>query len=273
MFHTIAPLLVSYGFAVIVPDLPGMGQSLHRDARKAPLNSVNAAAGLIAVVRAFGISRGLSIFAFDKGCAPAVLLARDHPDLVLGLAVSEFALPGYGLELVQQPSADKTLFDHWHLGLFTLPAAASFLIRGREEQFLTWYFWHSSYSGLNAMKPDHFRRYVQEWMRPGGLEAGLEFLGGSTWEDAKEFQGVSVTTRILAMGGEAAMGNEQLLNMVWGHVSQNKSLQTAIVQKAGHWLGDENPREVADILHRWIDQAPENVPEVDLQGDEVFHGK
>jgi hypothetical protein len=72
------------------------------------------------------------------------------------------------------------------LALFTFPEAAVFPIRGREEQFLAWYFWRfwrSAYSGLNAIKPEHFRRYVQEWQRPNGLDAAIEFLGGSVWKD------------------------------------------------------------------------------------------
>lgn len=173
MYHTIAPALVSKGFLVIVPDLPGMGQSVHRT--PAPLTSKNASDALYTMIRFLRLSQ-MHVFGFDQGCGPAVLLTRDHPDLVKTLIVAEFALPGFGLELFQQPSQDKGLFDSWNLGLFSVPEAAVFLIRGREEQFLAWYFSREAYSGLSAIKLDHFRRYVLEWQRPRGLEAAVEFL-------------------------------------------------------------------------------------------------
>jgi pimeloyl-ACP methyl ester carboxylesterase len=255
MYHTIAPRLVSKGFQVIVPDLPGMGQSLHRTS--APLTSKTVSDALYTTLQFLCILQ-THIFAYDKGCGPAVLLARDHPELVKSLIVSEYALPGFGHEVIQQPSKDQTLFDHWHLGLFTVPEAAVFLIRGREEQFLTWYFWHAAYSGLSAMKLDHFRRYVQEWQRPGGLEAAVEFLGGSVWEDMEEFRSVKVQSRMLAMGGEASLGRGNLLESLWKSVSET-NIDYSVVPKAGHWLGDENPLWVADYISSWINKSGDEV--------------
>jgi len=264
MFHTIAPILASKGFLVIVPDLPGMGQSVHTTPE--PLTSKNAADALGTVIAFIGLEQ-LHIFAYDKGCAPAVLLARDHPKLIKSLIVSEYALPGFGHEIAQKPRKDASLFDHWHLGLFTIPEAAVFLIRGREEQFLTWYFWHSSYSGLNAIRDEHFTQYVREWCRPGGLDAAVEFLGGSIWEDMEEFgplrAGQKLEAKMLAMGGEASMGREGMLEMFWGSVSVSP-LETVSVPKAGHWLGDESPHWVAEYIADWIGRSEVSIAVGDL---------
>lgn len=264
MFHTIAPVLVSKGFLVIVPDLPGMGQSVRTT--HAPLTSKNAADALATMIAFLGLEQ-LHVFAYDKGCAPATLLARDHPKLVKSLIVSEYALPGFGHEIAQQPMKNATLFDHWHLGIFTIPEVAVFLIRGREEQFLTWYFWHSSYSGLNAIRDEHFTHYMREWYRPGGLESAVEFLGGSIWEDMEEFksfkEGGKLEAKILAMGGEASMGNEGMLKMFWGSISASP-LETASVPKAGHWLGDENPHWVAEYIAEWIGRSDDTIAAGDL---------
>lgn len=251
MYHTIGPALVSKGFLVIVPDLPGMGQSIHRTL--APLTSKNASDALYITLKFLRVSQ-IDIFAYDKGAGVAVLLARDHPDLVKSLIVAEFVLPGFGLEILQQPSKDKKLVDSWHLSLFSVPEAAVFLIRGREEQFLTWYFWHLAYSGMSAIKSDHFRRYVQEWKRPGGLEAGIEFLGGSIWEDMEEFKGVKIKPRMLAMGGEASLGTKETIEQLWGTVGE-RDLECVVVPKSGHWIGDENPVWVADYIGQWIDKV------------------
>lgn len=246
---------------MIVPDLPGMDQSIHRTS--APLTSKNASDALYTAFLFLRISQ-THVFAYDKGCGPGVLLARDHPDLVKSLIVAEYALPGFGHEVIQQPSRDKTLFDHWHLGLFTVADAAVFLIKGREEQFLTWYFWHAAYSGLSAIKLDHFRRYVQEWQRPKGLESAVEFLGGSVWEDIEEFKSIKIKARMLAMGGEASLGNKDLLEQLWASVGE-RDLECVIIPKAGHWLGDENPLWVADYVSSWIGQSDEEMSVPDLK--------
>jgi pimeloyl-ACP methyl ester carboxylesterase len=250
MFHTIAPALASHGFKVLVPDLPGMGQSTHQGPM---LTSKNAAAALSTVLNFFQLS-GVHIFAYDKGCAPAILLARDHPDVIKSVIVSEYALPGFGHEIVQQPRKGVTVWDHWHLGLFTVPEAAVFLIRGREEQFLTWYFWHAAYSGLNSIKPEHFRRYVQEWQRPKGLESAIEFLGGSVWADMEDFRSVKISQELLVLGGEASLGAiPEMLAQMWTPVAE-RPIETRIVSKAGHWFGDENPVEVAQIVQKWVER-------------------
>ncbi|KAF4626395.1 hypothetical protein G7Y89_g11768 [Cudoniella acicularis] len=262
MFHSIAPALVSKGFLVIVPDLPGMGQSFHRNSA-APLTSKNASDALYTMIKFLRISQ-MHIFSFDKGCGPAVLLARDHPDLVKSLIVAEYALPGFGLESFQQPSKDKTLADSWHLGLFTVPEAAVFLIKGREEQFLAWYFWHASYSGLSAIKLDHFQRYVQQWQRPGGLEAAVEFLNGSVWADMEEFKSVRIKPRMLAMGSEGSVPTRELLEQFWGSIGE-KGLECVVVPKCGHWLGDENPLWVANYISYWINKSEGEASVVNLE--------
>ncbi|OCT46696.1 alpha/beta hydrolase family protein [Cladophialophora carrionii] len=146
MYHSIAPALVSKGFLAIVPDLPGFGQSIVN--KGTALTSKNAADALHTVIKFLDLKE-LHLFAFDKGTGPAIVLARDYPDIIKGLIIAEYSLPGFGHEIAQQPSRVQTIFDHWHLGLFTLPEVAVFLIRGREEEFLTWYYWHTSYSGHN----------------------------------------------------------------------------------------------------------------------------
>jgi len=260
MYHTIAPILVSKGFLVIVPDMPGMGQSIHQGA--APLTAKNASDALYSMIKFLQVSE-LHIFSYDKGCGPGVLLARDHPDIVKSLIVAEYALPGFGLELFQQPSKEQTLAGHWHLGLFTVPEAAVFLIRGREEQFLTWYFWHGSYSGLNAIKLDHFRRYVQDWQRPGGTEAAVQFLGGSVWADMEEIKSLKIKPRMLAMGGEASLHSKELLEQLWGPIGE-KPLECVVVPKSGHWLGDENPVWVANYISSWIHKSEDVASVMDL---------
>jgi pimeloyl-ACP methyl ester carboxylesterase len=261
MYHTIAPTLASKGFLVIVPDLPGMGASEHHTS--APLTAKNASEALFTVIKFLGLSQ-VHVFGFDQGCSPAMLLARDYPDLVKGVITSEFALPGFGLETFQQPRKGKTLMSDWHLALFTVPKAAVFLIKGREEQFLAWYFGHAAYTGLSAVNLDHFRRYVHEWQKPGGLEASVEFLGGSTWTDADELKGLKIKQRMLVMGGEASLGTVEVIEQFWGQIPENR-LDSVVIPKCGHWLGDENPKWVANYLSGWIKKSEGDLAVADLE--------
>lgn len=261
MYHTIAPTIASKGYTVLVPDLPGMGQSIHSS--RAQLTARNASIALHKMLTFLRITQ-IHLFAYDVGTGAGVLLARDHPDLVKTLVVAEYALPGYGLEHFLQPGPDKTFAHSWHLSLFSVPEAATFLIRGREEQFLSWYFWHGAYSGLHAVDPVHFRRYVQEWQRPRGLEAGVETLGGAMWVDGVDISGVKVKCRMSVVGGEAQLGRQEgLMERAWGNVSEGR-LECVVVPKCGHWIGDENPLWVAKYLAEWCGRFDGEVADADL---------
>jgi pimeloyl-ACP methyl ester carboxylesterase len=241
MWHAIGPLMAEH-FDVIAFDQRGMGMS---SIASSGFDGTTKALDLLALVEALGIERA-RIVGYDLGAQTAASFARDFPERVVRTAFLEYALPGFGYEEHMVPQPDWTIDSNWHLALFTVPAAAEFLIRGRERQMLSWWFHHIAYSGDQFMSPGHFEAYARSLSKPGALRACIEHYA-SVWKDARDnavIRDRPLTMPTLAMGGESSLG--PVLEHTWRTVAC--VLTCTVVPKAGHWLSDENPRFTAEAL-------------------------
>lgn len=167
----------------------------------------------------------------------AAALAIQHPDLVQCLVLAEYALPGFGYEQTSAPAPYWDTYQNWQLAFFSVPDLAEFLMRGKEKQFLEWYFFHGSYSGPESFSQDTVDRYASSISKPGFLRAMLGPLAARTvYEDATFFRahlnGSTLEVPLLGLGGEASLGLEPLLQASFAPVSAN--LEVDVVPKAGH---------------------------------------
>ena len=104
---------------------------------------------------------------------------------------------------------------------------------------LSWYFWHSSYSGTAAVSEDHLQRYTKEISKPGFLRAGMEYFA-AVWDDEKYFTRVFGAGRklempMLVLGGEASLSPVSVLREMFEGVGQEVGVES--IPKAGHWIG------------------------------------
>ncbi|KAF2735840.1 alpha/beta-hydrolase, partial [Polyplosphaeria fusca] len=235
-WHTIGPILAQ-NYTVIAPDNRGSG-----DSALSKTGNYTARAGgedLKAILDFLGINQTF-VFAHDKGVGLATSLAIEHPEAVSRIILAEYPLPGYGYPTdVTSPD----LYQNWQLAFFAVPDAAEFFISGREKQMLSWYFFHSSYSGTSSVTEDHLNRYTSEISKPGFLRSGLLYFAAA-WDDEKYFtsafsNGKRLHMPMLALGGEASFSPVALLDQTWSGVSDNFVAES--IPKAGHWIGDENP--------------------------------
>ena len=135
--------------------------------------------------------------------------------------------------------------SNWHLGLFTVPDVGVMAFQGRERELLSWFFWHVAHDG-EAVSPDHFEAYVRAVQRPGALRSGINYYA-AVWEDMahnREMAANRLDIPVLGIGGAASAGTfvaERLRPVA-------KSVESAVIPNAGHWLGDENPKALAGVL-------------------------
>lgn len=231
-WHTIGPI-IAQNHTVIAPDNRGGG-----DSSLSKTANYTAAAGgsdLKAILDFLNINQTY-VFAHDKGVGLATSLAIEHPEVVNRIILAEYPLPGYGYP-TEVTSPD--LYQNWQLSFFAVPDAAEFFIKGREKQMLSWYFFHSSYSGTQAVSEDHLTRYTNEISKPGFLRSGLSYFAAA-FEDKKYFtnafsNGTRLQMPLLALGGEASFSPVSLLNQSWSGVSGNFVAES--IPKAGHWIG------------------------------------
>ena len=223
------------------------------------------------------------IFSHDKGCGPAAALAVQNRNLVKGVGFAEYVLPGYGYEEFWTPAPNWNLYQNWQLAFFAVPDAAEFFIRGREKDMLSWYFYHSSYSGPESITTDHLERYTNSISKPGFLRSMMgPFATYTVAADNKFFnrtlRAKPLDIPVLALGGEASLSPLALIQQIWGPVGTN--VIADVVPKAGHWIGncsllnvtayaycdtaDENPSWVAERLINFFAPIASSVPSIDL---------
>jgi len=231
-WHTIGPILAQ-NYTVIAPDNRGSG-----DSALSLTNNYTAAAGgadLKGILDYLNIT-STYVFAHDKGVGLAASLAAEHPDLVSRIILADYVLPGFGYSTTV---TSRNLYNNWQLAFFAVPDAAEFFIAGRVKEMLSWYFFHSSYSGTAALSVDHLTRYTNEISKPGFLRSGMEYFA-AVWEDEAYFtskfvNGSKLQMPMLALGGEASLAPVAVLEQVWSGVSDN--FVAEVIPKAGHWIG------------------------------------
>lgn len=241
------PILASH-FTIIAPDNRGTG-----DSSIPPDNDYSAeamASDLKGLLDFLKVNQTL-VFSHDKGAGAASALAALFPDTVTSLGVSEYVLPGLGYEELSCPSPTWDLHSNWQLAFFSVTDAAEFFIRGREKDMLSWYFYHTSYSGTEAIPEDVLQRYATSISKPGFLRSMLgPFSTASTTTDhaffTNAFANSTLKVPFLALGGEASFAPASVVKQYWGKLSDNGTYD--VVPKAGHWIADENPEWVAQRL-------------------------
>lgn len=247
-WHTVAPLLAER-YRVIAPDLPGCGGSgIPVDGR---YDKRTLAATIGGLTDQLGIGP-VRLVGYDHGAGVAYQYAAARPDQVSQLAFVEYVLPGAGYEKALLPNPGWHTGSNWQLALFTVPDVAEFAFRGRERELLTWFFWHGA-ANPTAVAREHLDEYVDQIAKPGALRAGIGYYA-SVWTDLEinsETMKTPLTMPALGVGGRhnAADMVAKAMSAVAADVS------TAVISDAGHWVSDENPRELARVLLDFFDRS------------------
>ncbi|KAK5167423.1 uncharacterized protein LTR77_007122 [Saxophila tyrrhenica] len=253
----IGPLLAEK-YTVIAPDNRGMGDSSLSDDDN--YTALSAGGDLQAILSFLNINRTF-VFAHDKGVGLAASLALENPELIEKIILAEYPLPGYGYTTeVTSPN----LYQNWQLAFFAVPEAASFFIQGREREMLDWYFFHSSYSGVDSISNDLSEIYTRSISKPGFLRSMLMYFAAAfpdkTYFENKISEG-KLKMPVLAIGGEASFAPAGAIRQLFEPVAAD--LQVDVIPKSGHWIGDENPAWCAQRALRFFWNSS-SVPAVDL---------
>ncbi|KAK0649649.1 Alpha/Beta hydrolase protein [Cercophora newfieldiana] len=233
-WRIMGPILAE-NFTAIAPDNRGAGDSsIPPDS---DYSAAASAADLKGVLDFLNITETY-VFSHDKGVGMAAALAAEHPSLVKRASFSEYILPGFGYEAASAPAPFWDLWANWQLAFCSVPDAAEFLIRGRETDVLSWWFYHCSYSGVESFSEETLNRYATSISKPGFLRGMLgPFSTQSVRADAALFKGTAehpLDMPILMLGGEACFGAAagQVLAGIAAKVEAD------VVPKAGHWIGE-----------------------------------
>jgi len=228
----VMPALAEH-YTVIAPDYRGAGDS---DRPQGGYDKHTVMEDLRALVHQLG-HRRVRVVGHDIGAMVAYRYAAMHPDEVQQLVLMDAPLPGTAaLDQVRaMPRA-------WHANFHNVRDLPELLVAGREREYLTLFF-RSRFTRPDAMSASDIAVYVDAYSAPGAMRAGFELY--RAWDqDARDNQPclsrkLDMPVLVLGAGASASGG---LLEGMTHEIAQHG--QFRLVADAGHWLCEENPREV-----------------------------
>jgi pimeloyl-ACP methyl ester carboxylesterase len=235
------PLLPLLGekFTLIVPDLPGIGDS------EIPANGLDmktAAIRIHALARSLGILKA-RVVGHDIGLMVAYAYAAQFPAEVEKLVVMDAFLPGVGeWEAVYNNPA------LWHFR-FNGPTPEA-LVQGRERTYFEHYWNDFAADKTRSLSEADRKAYATAYARPGRMRAGWAYFVSfpQAAKDFAQFSEVKLTMPVLAIGGEKSLGEflAQQMKLV------ASDLTVVVLKDTGHWILEENPKETTDALVKFL---------------------
>jgi pimeloyl-ACP methyl ester carboxylesterase len=234
MWNGIMPELAKR-FTVIVPDLPGIGQS---DIPATGLDMTTAAKRIHLLVRSLGVTRA-RVVGHDIGLMVAYAYAAQFPAEVDKLVEMDAFLPGIGnwAETYDSPAL-------WHFR-FHGPYPER-LVRGREGDYFSYYWNVLAADSTHSLSAADRRAYVAAYSRPGRMRAGWGYFDSfpRTAQEFAQLAQTKLTMPVLVIGGDRSGGTAlgEQVKLVANDVT------VVVLKDTGHWLIDERPRETAAAL-------------------------
>ena len=238
MWKPIIPVLAER-FAVIAPDLPGIGDS---DIPADGLDMKNAAIRIHDLAKSLGVQKA-EVVGHDIGLMVAYAYAAQFPTEVTKLVLMDAFLPGVeGWEAVYNNPAI------WHFR-FNGPTPEA-LVQGRERTYFD-YFWNDFAADKTHSIPEADRKaYAAAYARPGRMHAGWAYFV-SFRQAAKDFARLSqtkLTMPVLTIGGDKSLG--EALGQQAKLVATDATV--VVLKNTGHWVLEENPRETTEALQKFL---------------------
>jgi pimeloyl-ACP methyl ester carboxylesterase len=247
-WRKVMPALVEAGYAVLVPDMRGYGDS-DKPAGTDGYDARALAEEFRALVHQIGFGGGkpLILAAHDMGAPPALLYAAEHPEEVAGLLYIEGPVM---LSAVLQkiiaytPEAMKEGSMWWWI-LPLAPEVPERLLVGKEREFLTW-FYDLHMAKREAITEEDLNETLRTF---SGREGVLGSMGvyraaftsiEQTEPLARLLVGHKVAVPVVALGGDKSLGAnvEKMLKLV------AKNVEGEVVSNCGHFLPEEYPAVV-----------------------------
>jgi pimeloyl-ACP methyl ester carboxylesterase len=228
-WRRIMPALAEH-YTVIVPDMRGCGDS------EKPLTGYDkrtVAEDIYQLVHQLGRER-IFLVGHDIGSMVGYAYAAAYPNDVRRLVVSEFLLPGFGLE----EAMDVAHGGYWHFGFHMTPDTPEALVTGRERLYLTLFYKGLAYNPAAISEAD-IDEYVRCYSAPGGLRGGFSHYR-TLLEDGKQNRESAKTKLpmpVLTLGGDSSMKERVLKSMQ--PVSEN--VRAVVIERCGHWIASERP--------------------------------
>ena len=239
-WREVLPTLAEH-YTVIAPDLPGAGRS---DAPATGYDKKSLAADIHGLLVALGRDHDVRLVGHDIGTMVAYSYAAAYPRDVTKLVLSEAPIPDPSIYSFPSLTADGP--GAWHFGFFALAnRLPEDLITGREPLWVD-KFIDDLEVVKGAVTPNDIAVFSGYLKDPAHLEASFQWFRTLPQDIANdaEYQKTKLTMPVLAIGASGSLGK-----LVPDQVRRYaKHVTGAVVPNSGHWMYEEHPAEMAQIL-------------------------
>jgi pimeloyl-ACP methyl ester carboxylesterase len=232
---------------VVAVDLRGLGASGQVPTDAGNYTALAVATDVQAVVQQLHLDSAgpIDLAGHDWGGNIGIAFAAAHPTEVRRLAVLEAPATVDYTSLVQQRPA--TFWWDWFIN-GSAPNPPETLVGAHPDTFYGPFYAESD----GAISADAVRHYMAAYGRPAVTHAGFEYFrqqdqGERQVQDLIDAQG-RLAMPALAVGGQRSMGT--LVGTTMSHVAT--TVTSAVVPDANHWVIEEQPSYVLDLLTRFL---------------------
>lgn len=232
-------------FRLIAPDLRGAGSS---DKPQQGYDKRTMAGDIAALMDHLGIENA-HIVGHDFGATVGYAFASQYRERALSLAILEMVLPGFGYEQVMQMTPQGGL---WHFSFHLTPDLPEMLIAGKEREYLTYFLQNYIYDPSSIPQAE-IDAYVRDYSAPGSLRATLNYYR-TIFQDAEDNRAAGrqkLTIPVLALGGVLSLG--EMTKVFASEIAED--IQGGAVDRCGHWLPEERPDHLIEVLPAHFSRA------------------
>jgi pimeloyl-ACP methyl ester carboxylesterase len=239
MWSALAPVLAKT-HTVIVPDLPGLGNSRPENPT-AQYDMLSVARSIHSLMQQLKIRRE-AVVGHDIGLIVAYSYAAQFRSDVTRLALMDGPIPGVG------PWQKVLLFPGtWHFHFFGTYAEQ--LTAGRERVYLNW-LWDRFAFHPERIGNSERTAIAASYAQPGTMRVGFTYFKDfdADASDDATLARTPLRMPVLAMGGEKSFA--PLIAAFAKAVAVN--VRTSVIPDSGHWLMDENPAATIAALSAFL---------------------
>lgn len=236
--------LAAAGFQAIAVDPPGCGES---DAPTGGYDTGTIATLLHQAMLQLGHPR-FALIGHDIGMWVGYALAADFPQAVERLALTEAVIPGLAPPPPIFVTPEENIFL-WHFMFNQLADLPEALTVGRERQYLSYIFDRWSWRrGTVAAEV-----YIRAYSAPGRLHAGFNYYRAipETVKQNLKRAKIPLAMPVLAIGARHATAEAPYQTLL----PVTRDLQHAIVDDCGHFITEESPQALCDLLLPFLQQG------------------
>ncbi|PUE66441.1 alpha/beta fold hydrolase [Arcobacter lacus] len=239
MWRKIIPNL-SKNFKVITLDLPGLGNS---SATKT-YDTKNIATILNKFIKNLQIEK-FHLVGHDIGSWVAASYCIYFKETLKSLTILDAGIPGLiPDELFCLANKNKI----WQFFFHSIDEIPEFLVKNKEKEYISWYFNKKSYI-KDAINEEDIQNYYLAYKNK--MKNGFEYY--RYFEQSAEQNRVltsKLDIKILAIGGEFAL--KEQVGIAMEKISN--SVTTKVIKNCGHYIAEEQPEELTQILINWFNQ-------------------